>query len=367
MTQAADPPLTGDITEENPFGLPGAPVAHRSPARHGFGFALGALAAYGAVQAIISVRQVLVLLLISGFLAVGLDPAVSWLERRMRRGLAVGIVVLVVLGFVGGFVAAAVPPITRQATSLVKDVPRYVEQLQQNETIRDLDQRYDIFSKVEAQAGKGATFGLQAVGGVIGVGKAVLGALASAFLILVLTLYLLGNLDGIKRGALRLVPASRRARVGAMTDEILTRVGGYVLGALAQATIAGLVALVFFEVIGAPSPVALALFIAMADLVPLVGATIGSAVAALIVGLSGGLTIGLVTFGFFLAYQQVENYVIGPNIMRRAVDVSPLTTVIAALIGGSLLGIVGALLAIPSAAALQLIGREVLLPRQEGV
>ena len=201
-------------------------------------------------------------------------------------------------------------------------------------------------------------------GGVLGVGKVVFGAFFSTLTVLILTLYFLCNLPHLKTSAYRAVPRSRRARVGLLTDEILERVGGYVGGALLIAGLAGVTTFVFLVIAGIPYPVALAMLVAITDLLPLIGATIGAAIVTL-VAFFVSVKVGLIAAVYYIAYQQIENYVIYPRVMKRSVDVSPVATVIAVLIGGSLLGVLGALLAIPIAAAAQLVLREVVLPRQD--
>jgi predicted PurR-regulated permease PerM len=170
----------------------------------------------------------------------------------------------------------------------------------------------------------------------------------------------------MKRQAYRLVPATRRERVTLLGDEILSRIGGYLSGAFVVAFIATLTSYVFLLVIGMPYALALAIFVGLLDLIPLIGATIAAVVVSL-VGFTESVTLGLACVAFYVAYQQFENYVIYPRVMRRAVDVPAPLTVVAALIGGALLGVVGALLAIPTAAAVLLIVRQVAIPRMDRV
>ncbi|HVE74439.1 MAG TPA: AI-2E family transporter, partial [Mycobacteriales bacterium] len=206
--------------------------------------------------------------------------------------------------------------------------------------------------------------GTTALGGVVGVGKVVFSAFFSTLTVLILTLYFLSSLPTIKAAAYRMIPRSRRARVGLLTDEILGRVGGYVGGALTIAATAGVTTFVLLAILGVDYPVALAMIVAVTSLVPLVGATIGAAIVVLVAFFTS-VTAGVICAIFYLIYQQVENYVLYPKIMQRSVDVSPAATVVAVLIGGSLLGVLGALLAIPLAAAVQLVLQEVVAPRQE--
>jgi predicted PurR-regulated permease PerM len=180
----------------------------------------------------------------------------------------------------------------------------------------------------------------------------------------VLTIYFMAAFERIKQGAYRLVPQSRRERVSLLTDEILTKVGAYMAGALAIAVLAGLSTWVLVMVLGLAYPFALAVVVAVLDLIPQIGATLGAVVVSL-VGLADSLTAGIVCALFFVIYQQLENYLIYPNVMRRSVKVSDVAAVVAALLGAALFGVIGALAAIPMVAAVQLIGREVVLPAAE--
>jgi predicted PurR-regulated permease PerM len=354
--------IEAGATDDHPFGTPGEPLAERSPLRVAFAATWGVLAALLIAKAAILVRDVIILVVISAFLAIGLNPAVEWLQRhRVKRGIAVAAVIGAVLLFFGGFVAAAAPPVARQASQLQKTLPQYAERLRENPTFRRLDNQYKITDKVKnaVQKRSGA-----AAGAALSAATALLGIIFKTLTVLVLTLYFLSAYPGIKRGAYRMIPRSRRARVGLIADEILNRVGGYVLGNLATSVVAGACAAIFFAVAGIPYPVALAMLVAIFDLIPLVGATI-AAVVCTAVAFFVSVPIGIASVAYFVVYQQVENYVLVPRVMKRTVDISPLATIVAALIGGSLLGILGALLAIPVAAAIQLVGSEVLMPRQD--
>jgi predicted PurR-regulated permease PerM len=354
--------IEAGASDDAPFGEPGAPLAPRSPYRVAFMATWGVLTALLIAKAALLVSDVIVLIVVSAFLAIGLNPAVEWLQRhRLKRGVAVAAVIGGVLLFFGGFVAAAVPPVLHQATQLQKTVPEYVDRLNTNPTFHRLDVKYHLRDKatelVRTKSGSAA-------GSALSVATGVLTTTFKVLTVLVLTLYFLSAYPRIKRGSYRMIPRSRRARAGLIADEILARVGGYVLGNLATSVIAGVCAAVFFLVAGVPYPVALAMLVAITDLIPLVGATIG-AVVCTIVAFFVSVPVGLAAVAYFVVYQQVENYVLVPKVMKRTVDISPLATIVAALVGGSLMGVLGALLAIPVAAAIQLVGTEVLYPRQD--
>jgi predicted PurR-regulated permease PerM len=353
------------VDTDHPLGVPGQPLRGFSPFRIGFAGAIGGTGAYLVLTAVVAVREVLVLIVVAAFLTVGLEPAVAYLMRRgMRRTLATAIVLLTLLALLCGFVAALVQPIAAQATDLVHQFPAYLERLQSNHVIASLDKRYHVIDQVRRRTQEGPTLGLQAIGGVLGVGKAVLSAVFSVLTVTILMAYFLANFHDIKRESLRLVPRSRRPRVGLIMDEVLRRIGGYVLGNLATSLIAGVVAFAVLEILRVPYALALALLVAIFDLVPLVGATIAALVCTL-VAFFVSLPVGIITGVFFMAYQQFENYILVPRVMKRTVDVSPLASIVAALVGGTLLGVVGALLAIPAAAAISLVLGEVIYPRQD--
>jgi len=355
--------IEAQVDEENPFGRPGARIDRHHPFIIGFVAALGVAVAALLVEAILISRQVLVLLLVAAFLAVGLDPAVRWLVRRgLRRSIAVLLITIAALGFFGGFVAAVIPPIAHQSSELVKNAPDYVHRLDGNKTFRDLDKRYHITVNVEKRARQGIN--VDAVGGVVGLGKAILGYVASLLTVIILTVYFLANMPAIKRTLYRAIPRTRRARVGLLTDEILNRVGGYVLGNLATSLVAGLTTYVWLVAFGVPYPVALAMFVAITDLIPLIGATLG-AIGVTAVALFHGVGIGIATAAYYIGYQQFENYVLQPRVMKKTVDVAPVVTIVAALLGAAILGIIGALIAVPLAAAVQLILTEVVFPSQD--
>jgi len=351
--------------DDNPFGRPGRPMSSRSPFRVAFTAALGVALAYGLVNALVVVRPVLVLLLTAAFLAIGLSPLVDKLEaRRVKRGRAVGIVLLGVVLFFVGFGFAVVPPIVEQSQSLVDRAPEYVQQLQDNRRVAELDARFGLLDRAQKTLADPTRFGTAAAGGVLGVGKVVLNFTFNTLTLLILTLYFLSSLPTIKANAYRLVPRSRRARVGLLTDEILSRVGGYVGGAVTIAGIAAVLTFALLVVLGVDYPVALAMLVFLTGLIPLIGATIG-AIVITAVALFTSVHAGVIVAVYYVIYQQVENYLLYPRIMQRSVDVSPAATVVAVLIGGALLGVLGALLAIPIAAAVQLVLNEVVSPRQD--
>ncbi|MBB6171384.1 putative PurR-regulated permease PerM [Nocardiopsis mwathae] len=330
----------------------------------GFTGALGVFAAWLLFQAIVVAQAIFVYILVALFFAVGLNPIVEWLRGRgiPRWG---GIVALCVglIAFVVGFIWAIVPPLTEQVTDFVTQVPHYAAQLQDNRLIADLDQRFGLLKRFESVV-TDPNVGQQVFGGVFGFGQAVLNSLIATFTVLVLTLFFMASLPGIAEVGYRLVPRSRRAGVRAIGDEIIVRIGSYIGGQLLTALISGVVALVFLFLIGSDYALTLALVVAVTALIPLIGTTLGALVCTVAVGV-GDLFLGAVTLVFFIVYQQIESYVISPRIMRHAVDVAPTATITAALLGGAVMGLIGALIAIPVAAAVTLVLKEVVFPRLE--
>ena len=352
---------------DRPFGEPGPEFNRRHPFLVGLFGGLGVLTAYGLLMGLRNAASVLVLIFIALFIAIGLNPAVSKLRSwGLARGWAVLVVTLVVMLLICGGVVALIPPLVTQTGALIENIPSYIQGLQRNQTIADLLQRYDVVNKVQSalDAGTVADTVSSALGGVVGGAKLVFGTIFSTLTVLVLTIYFMAAFDRIKSGAYALVPASRRDRVQLLTDEILSKVGAYMVGAISIAVVAGLCTWVFGLIVGLAYPFALAVVVAVFDLIPQIGATLGAVVVSL-VGLASSVTTALICVGFFIVYQQVENYLIYPNVMRRSVKVSDVAAVVAALLGAALFGVIGALVAIPMVAAIQLIGREVIVPSQQ--
>lgn len=341
------------------MGLPGPAFRRSNPFMFGFFAALGVLVAWGLWNALGQARSVLILLLVSMFIAVGLNPLVEWFMRRgLRRGLSVGVVFLLMILAVAGVGFAIVPVVTEQVNTLIKNAPEWLDLLQKSKTLGDLNARYQFIEKAQEYI-QNPELAQRAFGGILGVGKVVANALFSGFTILILTLYFLASLPSVKRAAYSLVPATRRTRVSILGDQVLSRVGGYVSGQFLVAACAGFFMFVFLQIVGLREyALALAIVVMFTAFIPMVGGLIGVVVVALI-GFTAGLWIGVACLAYGIIYQQIENYVVAPRIMRRAVDIPGAVTVIAALLGGALLGVVGALLAIPSAAAILLIIREV--------
>ena len=334
--------------------------------RIAFVAAVAVLIVFLLAAALYRVRAVLLLVFVAAFLAAGLDPLVAFLERKgMKRGLAVAtIFVSAVLAFVG-FVAAIVPPLVDQVTNFASNLPEYVSDLaDKNQRISEFVETNNIADRLRESISNAPTQISGSVGTVVGVAGSVLGKLFNFLTVMVLTIYFSLSLRRAREGTLKLVPKSRRERFKELADPILEKIGSYIAGNVAVSLIAGAVSFLYLLIAGVPYPIALALWVAIADLIPLVGATLGM-IPALIVAFFVSWPLGVATFVFFIIYQQVENYVIVPRVMTKAIDISPAAVLLAALIGGSLLGFIGALIALPFAAAIKLLAQEVVMPRME--
>ncbi|WP_341476753.1 AI-2E family transporter [Nocardioides currus] len=355
-TEAFAPPSTA---------TPAPSLLRHSPFNIGFFGALGALVALFLGQQLMGISSVLVLLVLAMFLAVGLSPSVEWFMRRgMRRGIAVLLVLVVVLAVLTLFVLTVAPVISEQIAQITENAPGWLQDLQRNETIQQLDERFSVIDKVQDYVTQG-DFGQQVFGGALGFGLAVLSAVANAFIVLVLTIYFLISLPSIKHAAYSLAPASKRGRVSELGDKIIRSTGAYVSGAFLVSICAGISTLVFTFFAGLRDySFALAFIVGLLSLIPVVGAVVSGVIITLL-ALTVSPTVAVVAAIYYVAYQQVESYFISPKIMARAVDIPGAVTVIAALLGGSLMGIIGALLAVPVAAALLLLHREVFLKRQD--
>lgn len=319
-----------------------------------------------ALYVVYMLRNVLILILVAGFLAIGLDPGVRKLEKLgLKRGQAVAVIFVSAASFIAAFTAAVIPPLVTQVTTFATDLPDYIEDLaKSNPRVEQWVAENDVAEQLKTAAGDVPQMIGSSFGNALGVAGSVAGALFNGLTILVLTIYFSLSLSRIREGSMKLVPKSNRAQVKRFMDPVLEKIGGYIAGQVAVALLAGALALIFLAAIGVPFPIALSLWVSISALIPLVGATLG-AIPAVIVAFFTSVPLGIATLVYFLVYQQIENYVIAPRIMTKAVDISPAAVLLAALIGGNLLGFVGALMAIPAAASIKLLVQEIYLPRAE--
>ncbi|MET4157863.1 AI-2E family transporter [Agromyces sp. PvR057] len=310
------------------------------------------------------------------FLALGLEPAIGWLERRgLPRWASILIVMTGVGLLLAALVLAVVPIVVDQVSQLVEEIPAIADRVQSQDWLEELSEQFpqvpirditdqvtsaitDFFTNPEKLS--------ELAGGVLQVAIALGAGIFALVIVFILTLYFSASLSAMKHTAYQLVPASRRARFADLTEQITQSVGRYVLGQAGLAACNGVASFIFLSIIQAPFPAVLAFLAFIFSLVPLVGTLSASVIivlVCLIPGLGSPLT-ALVAAIYYLVYMQVEAYVLSPRIMNRAVKVPGALVVIAALAGGTLLGLLGALVAIPVAASFLLIIKQVVIPRQ---
>jgi predicted PurR-regulated permease PerM len=348
------------------YGTLGEPINRAHPFYFGFIATLGALTAIVLMRALASVSQIFVLILIALFLATGLNPAVEALRRRnLSRNAAVTVIFSSVILFVIFFASVVIPPVVSQGTHLINTAPTLLQDLMKNETINKLNEQYGLIDTLQTKLKSITSDGtllISTFGGVIGVGKSVLSGFFTALTILVLTLYFITSLPQAIDLGLSLVPASRRDRVGRLVNAIISRVGSFVGSQILIAAMAAVFVVVLATILGMPSPIAIGMIVLVAALIPLIGHFLGCGIVTLI-ALTESIWVGVIAFVAYVVYVQIENYVVTPRIMKRTLSVPGAVTIISALIGSSLLGLVGGLLAVPVAASIILILDEVVIPR----
>ena len=352
-----------EAEETGGLGRPGRPLDRRSPFFVGMAAAAGVAVTIAGVEILIRARSVLVLIGLALFLAAGLDPVVTWLSRKgLPRWAAVLTVVLCGAGVLAAFVLAAIPPVSTQLAALTQQLPHYLHALNDpHSELGRLNARYHLQQRITALL---TSRGSSIAGGVVGAGEVVLSTATSLIVLSVLTVYFLAGLPRIKLFLYRLAPRSRRTRVILIGDEIFTKVGGYLLGNMITSLVAGAGTYVWMLAFGIPYPALLGLLVALLDLIPVIGSTIGGAIVTL-VALTVSLPVAGFTLAFYVTYRLAEDYLLVPRIMGRTVEVPAAVTVVAVLIGAALLGLVGALVAIPAAAAIRLLLREITFRRMD--
>jgi predicted PurR-regulated permease PerM len=326
---------------------------------------VGALAALYVAYLL---RRPIAWLAIALFIALALAPPVRFLSRWLRRGLAIAIVYVGLLLVPIGLGLAVVPPVVTQAQHFVDDAPRYAADvrdfIENNRTLRRLQEEYDIGGQLQAKAAELPDKVGSAASLLAGFGIGLVNSVLAVVTILVLAAFMLAGGPRWRDAAIRTLPAEQGAAWRRVSDDIAGAVGNYVAGALAQAVIAGTSSYVVMLILGIPFSGPLAVLIGVLDLIPLIGATIGAVLVAL-VSVFGGFPVATIIWGVWaIVYQQVENNIIQPRIQSRAVDVQPFIVLVAVLFGGTLFGIIGALMAAPAAASAQIVVREILRQRR---
>src|SRR5829696_1096723 len=326
--------------------------------RYGALFSLGAAATIVGLYSLYTVRAILVRILIALFIAVSLDPAVRQLARRgMRRGFAVALIFALALVLVSAFLVSVIPPLVTQFGNLVDDLPDYLHRLQSNSSqFRELNDRYNVSDQLQGMVG---TLPSRLGTGLLGFAGRVFGAVFNGLTVLVFTVYFMADMPRIRSGIVRLFPVSRRPQARQVVDLVVDKVGGYMIGNIIISLIAGVVSFIAFTILGVRFAVPLAFVVAICELIPMIGATLGAIIGVTVALFSSGVwpTTVLVA-AFFIAYQQLENYLIAPRVLKTTVELGAAAVLIAGLIGATILGLVGALMAIPIAAAFNVLLNE---------
>jgi predicted PurR-regulated permease PerM len=277
----------------------------------------------------------------------------------------------VIGGVIALFVGVALRAVVHEVSQLTKAWPKYRQEIISGKGwVGQLAVKTHLNTYVRGNTsgsgtgGPGTPFNIGLVGGVLGAGKLLISAISSLIIVLILSLYFMVTLPTVRGLWLRFIPASRRLRVAAYTDEAFLRVGGFVLGNILTSVVAGVGTATWAAIFGLPYPILLGGLVALLDLIPVVGSTVGGAVVAL-VGLTQGLPIAIATAAFYIVYRFVEDHLLNPLVMRRTVHISAGVSIVATLVGAALLGILGALVAIPVAATIQLVLEKVTFPSLE--
>jgi predicted PurR-regulated permease PerM len=350
------------------FGVAGAPMSRSNPFYFGFVAALGALTALVFLRALASASQIFVIIIVALYLAMGINPAVEGLRKRgLSRVIAVLTIFTGILSFVIFFIAVVIPPVISQGSALINSAPDLLRDLETHPVIADLNKQFGVIDTLQRQLAEATSDGtliISAFGGIVGVGKTFLSGAFTAVTVLILTLYFVVGLPQATNFGVRFVPATRRDRVSKLTFAIIARVGSFVGSQIVLAFMASVFVLILGLSLGMPSPFAIAMIVLVCALIPLIGHYIGGSIVTM-VALTQSLLFGIIALVLYIIYVQIENYIFTPKIMKRALNVPGAVTIISALLGTSLLGLVGALLAVPIAASIILILEEVLFPQSD--
>ena len=356
------PAVERELTETNEsLGTLGRPLDRRNPFFIGLTGALGIGVAYLLFRGLSDVTSVLVIVGVALFIAIGLNPIIEFLlSKSIPRGVAVAMVTLGFLLVVIAFIVVVIPPIVHEFNVLITNYPRYKANLIAG---RGWAGRLTHKLHLTGYLNGKSKLKLPVASGLLGAGRILLSVSVATVSVVALTMYFLIALPGVKQLWLSLIARSRRERVALLTDEVFARVGGFMLGNLLTSLVSAVGTYIWLAIFGVPYALLLALVVGVFDLIPMVGSTIAGVIVSL-VALSKGLPVGIATACFYIAYRFLEDYLLNPRVMKHTVKVTPGLTIIATLIGGSLLGIIGALIAVPIAATIQLLLQEVVFPRQ---
>jgi predicted PurR-regulated permease PerM len=354
--------------EDRGLGEPGPRVSPRNPVYVGFMGTVGVGIALALYYIAAHTTQLLLWILAALFISLGLDPVVRWLEsHRVPRALGIAGTILALLAVLGAFFGTLIPTMVDQITQLVDKVPTWINDFLASDFYKSIDEQFGIKTRVTEELqkfGQDSTTVTNLFGGVLGVGSTIANSLFGVLIVVVLSLYFLSAMPAMKRWAYRLAPSSRRSRVQALSEEITRSVGNYVIGQVCVAALNASFAFIVMTILQVPFAALLAFVVGFLAFIPLVGGVVAGVIISL-VALTGGWQTTLVMAIAYFAYLQFEAYFVSPRIMQRAVAVPGPVAVISVIAGGSLLGVLGALIAIPTAASVMLLMREVFIVRQD--
>lgn len=338
-------------------------------------FQLGLLGGLGVLTALVlgsmvaTVANIITYVFAAMFIALGLDPVVTFLEKRgLKRSFAILAVVVIFFGIVGSLIWAVTPSLVRQTANFIEQAPVILNGISQFDWIVRLDEQFggvisNSLNSAGAFLGDSKNWPTM-LGGVVSVGLSIFNGFFAGLIIVILSIYFMASLDSFKHWIYQLVKAKNRKNFISISEQISNSVGRYVMGQVTIAFINSSLAFMMMTIINVPFSLLLAFIVFILALIPLVGPITGAVIVSL-VALSASPTAALIAAIYYAIYLQVEAYLVSPRIMRKAVDVPGAVVVVGALAGGALLGVLGALVAIPVAASIILIIRQVWMPRQE--
>ena len=324
------------------------------------------------IAAVSSLATILTYIGAALFLSLGLDPAVNWLEKkRFPRWAAILTVVVVVLAAVAGLLLSVIPLIAEQVSTFIAAIPSLIDQIKNSNWIAQLDAAFGGFIDFNALLKQISKFFSDPAniskfaGGALQIGIGIANGFFGTIIVVILTLYFTASLKTVKQSVYKMVAASKRSRFIELSEQIAVGVGRYVAGQITLALVNGVLTFIFLTIIGGKAAIVFAFIAFLLSLIPLIGTLSASVIIVLSQLVLASPLTALVAAIYYLVYMQLEAYVLSPKIMNKAVSVPGSIVVIAALAGGALLGILGALIAIPVAASVILIIKEVFMPAQE--
>lgn len=341
--------------------------------QHAFQFGLlgglGVLTAVALGNAAISLAGIITSIITALFLTLGLEPLIQLIQRRVKkRSYAITFVVLGLLTVVATMILVILPPLVTQTSSLLVQLPALLTDFLNLPWVQSADAK--LGGALSSTLNSTGSFLVDSknwpnlLGGVVQVGMTLFNGVIGAMTVFILTLYFMAALPSIKKMGINLVAKSKRERVSGLVDQVINSIGRYVMGQVLVASINASVVFTTMLIAGVEFSVVLAFVDFLLVLVPIIGAIAGWTIVVLVTLASKSVMTATIVAAVLSIYLQVEAYIIGPKIMTKTVNVPGSLIVVAALAGGSLLGVLGSLLAIPMAATLLLIIREVWVPRQ---